>query len=286
MTAAPFLALAAALGFALARVVLKRALPHTTPLTAVVVSIACTGIVLWIVAALTAPLSELATTAILPFVVAGLLAPGLARLLTYVGIDRVGAARASAITPIAPFSAVLLAIVFLGERPSGSLLAGAACIVAGSILLSQQERGGRAWRRRDLIFPLLGAMGFGFRDVISRWGLRAFPHPAVAAVVATMTSAVVIAAFAQRRRNQLRADRAGVGFLLLSGLFEALGSVALWAALGVGNVSVVTPLAHAQPMFTVVLAAIFLRDVEQVTWRVAVATPIMVAGAIAVIRGS
>ena len=60
--------------------------------------------------------------------------------------------------------------------------------------------------------------------------------------------------------------------------------MALWAALAVGNVSVVTPLAHAQPMFTVVLALIFLRDVEQVTWRVAVATPIMVAGAILVIR--
>jgi hypothetical protein len=37
-------------------------------------------------------------------------------------------------------------------------------------------------------------------------------------------------------------------------------------------------------MFTVILAALLLRDVEQVTWRVAVATPIMVAGAILVIR--
>jgi uncharacterized membrane protein len=76
-----------------------------------------------------------------------------------------------------------------------------------------------------------------------------------------------------------------VGLLLITGILEALGSVALWAALAVGNVSVVTPLAHAQPMFTVVLAALLLRDLEQVTWRVAVATPIMVAGAIAVIRG-
>jgi hypothetical protein len=38
-------------------------------------------------------------------------------------------------------------------------------------------------------------------------------------------------------------------------------------------------------MFTVVLAALLLRDIEQVTWRVAVATPIMVAGALAVIHG-
>jgi uncharacterized membrane protein len=284
MTAAASLALAAALGFALARVVLKRALPHTTPLTAVVTSIVFTGTVLWIVALFTAPIGLLATTAIWPFVIAGLLAPGLARLLVYVGIDRIGAARSSAIMPIGPFSAILLAVVFLGERPSGSLLLGAACIVAGTILLSQQERGGRAWQRRDLIFPLLGAIAFGLRDVISRWGLQSFPHPTVAAVVATMTSAVLIAAYAQRRRGELRTDRVGLGFLILTGTFEALGSLALWAALAVGNVSVVTPLAHAQPMFTVILAAILLRDVEQVSWRVVVATPIMVAGAILVIR--
>jgi drug/metabolite transporter, DME family len=285
MPAAPFLALTAALGFALARVVLKRALPHTTPLTAVVVSIVFTGTVLWGVAVLTAPLSLLATTAIWPFVIAGLVAPGLSRLLVYVGIDRVGAARASAISPIAPFSAIFLAVVFLGERPSPGLLAGAICIVVGSVLLSQQERGGGVWRRRDLVFPLLGSMGFGLRDVISRWGLQTFPHPTVAAVVATMTSAVLIAAFAQRRRREVRADRTGIWLLALAGTLEALGSVALWAALAVGNVSVVTPLAHAQPMFTVVLAAVLLRDIEQVTWRVAVATPIMVAGAIAVIQG-
>ena len=72
-----------------------------------------------------------------------------------------------------------------------------------------------------------------------------------------MTSAVLIAVFAQRRRGELRVDRAGVGLLALTGILEALGSVALWTALGVGNVSVVTPLTHAQPMFTVILAAIF-----------------------------
>jgi uncharacterized membrane protein len=106
----------------------------------------------------------------------------------------------------------------------------------------------------------------------------------VAAVVATMTSAVLIAAYALWRRGELRATRVGLLFLALTGTFEALGSLALWAALSAGNVSVVTPLVHAQPMFTVVLAAILLRDVEQVTWRVAAATPIMVAGAILVIR--
>ena len=283
MTAAPFLALAAALGFAVARVILKRALPHTTPLTGVVVSIIFTGTVLLIVAALTTPFAEFATTNVWPFVIAGLLAPALGRLLVYTGIDRIGAARSSAVMPIGPFSAILLAVVFLGERPSGSLLVGAACIVMGTILLSQQEAGRGAWRRRDLIFPLLGAIAFGLRDVVSRWGLEALPHPMVAAVVATMTSAILIAFFAWRRVGDLRADRTGVVLLIQTGACEALASLAMWAALSVGKVSVVTPLVNSQPMFTVFLAAILLRDVEQVSWRIALATPLMVTGAILVI---
>jgi drug/metabolite transporter, DME family len=106
----------------------------------------------------------------------------------------------------------------------------------------------------------------------------------VAAVVATLTSAVFLTVFAGRRRGDLRATRVGVGFLILTGTCEALASLALWAALAVGEVSVVTPLVNAQPMFTVLLAAILLRDVEEVTWRVAMATPLMITGAILVIR--
>jgi uncharacterized membrane protein len=78
-----------------------------------------------------------------------------------------------------------------------------------------------------------------------------------------------VALFAGRCRGGLRATRVGVGFLILTGTCEALASLALWAALAEGKVSAVTPLVNAQPMFTVFLAAILLRDVEKVTWRLA-----------------
>jgi drug/metabolite transporter, DME family len=250
----------------------------------VVVSIVFTGTVLVTVAAFAAPVAQLATGRIWPFVIAGLFAPGLARLLVYVGIDRIGAARASAVMPIGPFSAILLAVAFLGERPSARLLLGAVCIVAGTLLLSQREGGRETWRRRDLIFPLLGTLGFAMRDVISRWGLQTFPQPMLGAVVATMMSALCIAPYARFHRKDVRADRVGVGLLILTGTFEALASLALWAALAMGEVSMVSPLAYAQPMFTVLLAAILLRDVEQVTWRVVAATLIMIGGAALVIR--
>jgi hypothetical protein len=140
-------------------------------------------------------------------VIAGLLAPELAQLLVYVGIDRIGAARSSAIMPIGPFSAIVLAGVpgrapvgqpadrrraswaAPSSRPSRSVASGAAG-AAGPDLSS--------W----------GAVAFGLRDVTSRWGLQTFRTRTVAAVVATMTSAVLIAA-TRSGAAELRADRVG-----------------------------------------------------------------------------
>lgn len=298
---APLLALIAAVCFALARVILKRALQYSTPLAAVAVSVIFTGTFLWGIA-LGGPVSGLVTPLVLPFVAGGLFAPGLARLLVYVGVHRVGAARASALSSASPLFAILLAILFLGERPSWSLFVGAIGIVSGAVLLSQQGSLDTAWRRRDLAFPLLGALGFALRDNISRWGLASFPHPALAAAVATTTSMALIAGVMLGRAGELRFGQAGrrpgtavatpgialrsraLSLLALAGFCEALASLSLWGALAAGKVSVVSPLISVQPIFTVVLTVVFLRDLEQVTWRVAVATLAMVAGSVVVIR--
>jgi drug/metabolite transporter (DMT)-like permease len=249
-----------------------------------VISVIFTGGFLWVLAAATESLSLLGGRHILPFLVGGLFAPGLARLLIYVGIERVGAARASTLSSTAPLFAIGLAVLALGERPTGWLLAGAACIVGGGVLLAREGRATRSWRRRDLLIPILGALAFALRDIISRWGLVAFPHPALAAVAATTSSMVVLAAVLLRRRGAIRADAAGLRFLALAGLCEEVGSLALWSALTAGTVSTVSPLIHAQPIFTVALAGLFLRDLERVTWRVIVAALAIVAGVAAVIQ--
>src|SRR5207247_1838407 len=75
---------------------------------------------------------------------------------------------------VGPLFAVLIAMACLGERPTPLLLLGAAAIVGGGVLLALRSRHEMHWRRRDMIFPALGALGFAFRDNLSRWGLRDF----------------------------------------------------------------------------------------------------------------
>lgn len=82
--------------------------------------------------------------------------PQLAVDLGLVSESILGASRASALASFAPLFAVTMAVLALGERPAWGLLAGAVAIVGGGVLLASRHRDDRAWRRRDLVFPILG----------------------------------------------------------------------------------------------------------------------------------
>jgi drug/metabolite transporter (DMT)-like permease len=284
VTWAPVFALVAALGFAVSGVCLKRGLQYATALTAAVISVVFTTGFVWALAALTAPLGQVLAPSIVPFLVAGLAAPGLARLALFQGVDRIGVARSSAVASSTPLFAVTLAILFLAERPSPMLLVGVAGIVVGGALLSSRRRGEGGWRRRDLVWPLLAALGFGVRDTISRHGFSVPTHPLVAAAAATLTSLAVMGCFALAQRRRLRLAPAGLGFLAVAGLAEGIAYLTMWQALSVASVSLVSPLVNSHSVFTVGLAAVFLRDLETVGWRIVVAVALIVAGAAAVVR--
>lgn len=283
---APVLALVAALGFGTAGVILKRGLQHTTPVTAAMVSVSVTATFIWLVAVATAPVAALWTPRIAPFLVAGLIAPGLARLAMFVGFDRIGVGRAAPLIGTAPLFSVAVAMVALGERPTWTMLAGAAAIVSGGVLLSYRTSTER-WRRRDLIFPLLAAISFALRDNISRYGFREFHDPLLAAAAATVTSLLVMGGYgAAAGRTRVHMSRAGFGYVALSGLTEGIAYMTMWRALAIGEVAVVSPLANASSIIAVGLAAVFLRDLERVTWRIGLAAVLIVAGVTVILRAS
>src|SRR5207244_2921933 len=76
----------------------------------------------------------------------------------------------------------------------------------------------------------------------------------------------------------LSVPAASVAFFALSGLCEGGAYLLMWRALSLGSVSVVSPLVNAYSIVTIALAAIFLRDLERVTWRLTLAAALRVAG--------
>lgn len=284
MSGSALLALTSALGFGTAGVLMRRGLQHTTPLAAAAVSVTVTTAFIWLLALATVDLAHVLTWKIAPFLVAGLVAPGLGRLFLFEGVHRVGVARTAAVASGAPIVSVALAIAFLGERPSRLLLLGVACIVVGGVLLSYRHANDLSWRRRNLFFPVLAALAFAVRDVISRWGLRDYTEPLIAAAVAAATSLAVMWLVAAVRGGAYRMPAAGLRFVALSGLAEGVAYLTMWWALSLSPVSFVSPLVNAHSIFAVALAALFLRDLERVTWRIAFAAGLIVAGVFVVVR--
>jgi drug/metabolite transporter, DME family len=284
---APLLALAAAFCFSLAAIILKRGLAFISPLTAAVASVTVSSALVWIVVVATERLGQMLTLAIAPFLVAGFLAPGLSRLLLFVGYQRIGVSRTTPLLSTGPLFSISMAMLFLDERPSLVLLAGAGLIIAGGFLLSRRAPDDTSWRRRHLVFPLLAAAGFGLRDTISRAGLLAYPHPMLGAAAATLMSVVVIWLFAilQRGMTGMAFHGRGIALVAASGTCEGIAYLLMWRALAAGSVSVVSPLVQAGPVFTVLLALAFLRGVERVTWGIALASGLGVAGVALIVIG-
>ena len=68
----------------------------------------------------------------------------LARMLNYASIRRIGAARASPLFSSSPLWATLLAVLLLGERPNGIIIAGTLAIVAGVVVIVTERRIGES----------------------------------------------------------------------------------------------------------------------------------------------
>lgn len=285
MTSPVVLALLAAVGFGCAGIFIRRALSYASPLAAAMVSVAVTTALVCLLAAATAPVSQMFTWRIMAFVAAGFLAPGLARLAMFTGIHRIGVARAMSVVSATPGLAVLVAIVALGERPSAWLLVGVICIVAGGVLLAGRGKTEGA-QSRDLAFPLLAALGFALRDNIFRLGFRHYEDPTLAAAAAALASLAVMGTvtFLQRGAGHIRIERAAFPFLAASGLAEAFGYLTALRAFQVGDVSVVSPLVSTYGLVALVLAALFLRDLERVSVRVVLAAGLIVSGVFVVMR--
>lgn len=164
-----------------------------------------------------------------------------------------------------------------------AVVAGIAVLVVGLAALTL-SRGGdlSGWQPSDVLFPLAAAAAFGLGNVARKFGLDAFADTSVLQAVAlNETGAMaVLGAYAvvAGRRDVLAAPRRTYAYFAGSGTLTAVALFSLFAALEVGRVVVVDPLAATAPLFTAVFAAVFLRDLERVTRGVVVGAVLVVVG--------
>ncbi len=274
----PVLALISALVSAGATIFIRQGLRTSGALTGFWINLAVGVVVLWGAVAVTGGPGPVSAKALAYFVLAGLVGTVAGRLFRFLAIDRVGASVATALINLNPMIATLLAIVLLGERVTVPIVVGTLVIVAGTTLLSLSGRH-VGFRPRLLWLPILSATCFGAVSILRKLGLGG-AGPIIGTAVNATTAAVVFATFmlATGQRDALIARGRPLVYFVIAGFLENTAVFLNIVALGMGTVSVVTPLYGTSPIFVLPLSFFFLRGIEVLTLRVVTGTVLIVLG--------
>ncbi len=282
MIPAEAFALACGLFTAINLILLKKGLAHGNPITAIVISLAINVLAFWSFVFAALPLDEILSPELLIFVLVGLIQPGGTRYLAYLSVEKVGVAVTAPLRATTPLFSSLMAIMVLNEQLTAAVAAGTTLVVCGIILLSTREEKTGGWMNIFVTLPLLSAFVAGSTQVIRKIGLAQISLPILGAAVTTGTSFVAVAVSLSVTRNWSTVDfnRQSLGYFLLAGCAVTLGVASVYMSLYLSDVVIVAPLASLSPLYSLVLSALFLREVEVITVRRVVAAGLIVLGAV------
>jgi DME family drug/metabolite transporter len=275
----------AALCFSIAHILIRRGLVESNAMTGSFISLSMSAGVLWLAVPFFVPLGALWNPAALIFVVAGIFAPGIGRTLSYVGIEKIGVARSVPIANSSPIFASIFAVVFLAETWVLQNVIGTCLVIGGIIVLSMAKPAQGEWRKLDVIYPLIGALAFGASTTLRKAGLGFINVPLLAAALTAGSAALFSLILLQIRggKDALKLTRRSAAWLFPAGVFNTAAMLSVFFALSHGKVVIVEPLVSSNPVTTLLLTSIFLRDVESLTRRVILGAALTVTGTILVV---
>ena len=285
---AEYFSFQAALLFSIAHVFVRRGLVHSNGLTGSLISVGISALVFWLLALFLVPLSTLWMPGIGYFVAAGFFAPAIGQTLAYIGMERIGVARAAPIVNTSPIFSSMFAVFFLDEVWLLQNMIGTCLVIAGVIVLSWRKTTEGAWRKKDLLYPGLGAVVFGISTTLRKAGITEVQDPLLAAAVTVGTAFFVLLAIVriQGGRRVLTLNPQGNRWLVGAALVNAGAILSFFSALNVGDIVRVEPLVACNPLLTILWTGMFLRQIEAVSGRIVLGAFITVVGTVLVVTAA
>ena len=255
------LALASTVGFGAAFVLTQLALRRMPPRLGAALSVPTSTLLFWCLAPFAIDPAEVDLPAAGLFAAIGALFPAAVTLLNFESNRRLGPNIAGAVAGLAPLFAVLVAVLLLGEHLGFWQICGIAAIVAGVTLMYAGPSQGFTLRRLWFLALPLGASAIrGVVQPAIKLALERWHNPIAAVVIGyTVSSAVLIlAALVAGRAGEQGFDRRGALGFAAVGLCNGSAVLAMYAALGRGPVTLVSPLIATYPLVTLALSFRFL----------------------------
>jgi drug/metabolite transporter (DMT)-like permease len=222
------------------------------------------------------------------FVSAGFSGPLLARVTQYRAIRVIGASRTAPVLSSSTLISASLAVLILGEELTPTHLTGILLVTVGVAGIAHQSTGDEtasiAALVRSIKLPLFAACFAAISPIFVKIGLQGqFP---ITTGVFVMSTTAVAGYLAYLRVNTAiprtsEFNNENTSLYLLASLCSVVSIAAYYAAFNIAPVVIVYPLVQTTPLFVVILSAITMPSrLERVGWTVALATVVVVVGAI------
>jgi DME family drug/metabolite transporter len=175
-------------------------------------------------------------------------------------------------------------VLILGEIWLPPNIIGTGLVILGVVILSVSEPPAGDWNRKDVIYPVLAAFAFGVSTTLRKTGLMTIQVPLLGAAVTVATAFCVLLGIVRLRGGTaiLKFNRASNGWLFGGALFNTGAILSFFSALNVGQIVQVEPLVACNPLFTMLWAAVFLKQIEQLNARVVFGGLVTVGGTVLV----
>jgi DME family drug/metabolite transporter len=287
-------AIGAALSWTISAMLYRRALQQTKPVSANIVRLSSTSVVLLVF--LVAMITLGVTTSLRPDIIAlaaasGIIGLGLGDTLYMVSLERIGVARAVPITCTYPLFNLLWAVFLIGEPITLPLLSGVVIIFVGVWLLSHENLSSKGENRKSssvtgiaaaLVTAILWSISIAMMDIAVK-NAAATPSLEDAFVintVRTVTVAALLLALSpiiDRQHIFLKMKKRTAATLVIGGIVAlAIG----WFFLGYSFLEIpesqAVPISSTTPLFSTLVGVFLLH--EKVTARNMLGSIIVVAG--------
>ena len=232
-------------------------------------------------------------SALLWIVVFGVVQFAIGRSSAYTGLSTIGASRVALfISTQVPFAA-FFAIALTGESLETLVAVGTVAVMLG-LLLASGDSLTQGWRtdRRYLIGCLAGltaGAATGASTVLAKQAVSVYDSPLVITALGMLAAMFIVVPavgiIAVRSPAVRKFEWRSMGFIWLSGMSTTVSIVAQLFAVQRADVVVVAPILATFPLWTLLLAHVFIARLEQITLRLTVGAIVTVVGVVAVAVG-
>jgi drug/metabolite transporter (DMT)-like permease len=272
------LALIAALLYGLSGQIVRLGLNHLDARTGVTISSGTTALTYLLLAPLWLNWEEATNPVLLLFAALGFFHPLLSRYMAYEANRRVGATIASTFEAFSPLLSMVVAALFLHERPDPVVVGGTLIAVAGGVYIYWHPAVARSLMRTAILLAFGAMVLRSLNNIVLKVGLDLLPNPMMAAFTGYGVSWTIarIGLSLSCPRGTGPVARAGIAWFAFVGVITACASGCLYGALMHGDIVIVAPIMAAYPFF--VMFTGWLLRAERLTARNVTGVLVVVAG--------